>query len=75
MSVFLRTLAVIAIALSFSLPALACGGDSGSGGDNPGNYLVPDYEGQKQKANDAAEKAEQKQQEIEESLKQMEEGP
>lgn len=75
MSAFFRIISVMAIALTFSLPALACGDDSGSGGDNPGKYLVPDYEGQMQKANDAADKAEQKQQEIEEGLKQMEEGP
>ncbi|MHB9112308.1 MAG: hypothetical protein ACYC4D_06735 [Thermoleophilia bacterium] len=74
MSRLFKILAVTSIALTFSLPAAACG-DSGSGGDNPGNFLVPDYEGQKQKAKDAADKAEQKQQEIEDNLRQMEEGP
>jgi hypothetical protein len=74
MSAFLRILAISVIAAIFSLPITACG-DSGNGGDNPDNYLVPDYEGQKQKANDAADTAEQKQKEIEENLRQMEEGP
>lgn len=70
----MRILAVTVIAVTFSLLITACG-DSENGGDNPGNYLVPDYEGQKQKANDAADKAEQKQKEIEENLRQIEEGP
>lgn len=53
------------------MPAAGCG-DSGTGDEG---FPVPDIQGQKQKARDASDKAEQKQKEIEDNLRQMEEGP
>jgi hypothetical protein len=70
MNGLLKALVVVSLA-STLIFAAGCGGDSGSGGEDPGNGLVPDYPGQIQKAKDASDKAEQKQQEIEDSLNQV----
>ncbi|MDO8736329.1 MAG: hypothetical protein Q7K29_04520 [Thermoleophilia bacterium] len=67
----MKYLAISAVALSLSMPAAGCG-DSGTGDEG---FPVPDIQGQKQKARDASDKAEQKQKEIEDNLRQMEEGP
>jgi len=69
-----KKITIFTIVLSLSLPVIGCGdSDNGNGGSS--NFPVPDIEGQKQKALDAADKAEQKQKEIEDNLKDIEVAP
>jgi len=71
---FAKSIAIFTIVLSLSFPVIGCG-DSDNGNGDSSNFPVPDIKGQKQKARDTADKAEQKQQEIEDNLKDIEEGP
>lgn len=72
---FIGFLTLAALIASLSMSSASCGGNADTGDDGPDNFLVPDYERQTQKARDAADSVEQKQQEIEDDIRTMQEGP
>ena len=76
MNRFRKTTAIVSLVALISIPAAGCGSSNGGSGEAaPDNNLVPNYHEPIQKAQDASAIATQKQKEIEESVKRVEEGP